>query len=84
LRAYLQQPHAPAIRDQYYFLNGLLTPQQLDQFKMVIAKATGRTQEENEAAQSKKARESLKKTIEEIQKEESVKAENGGEKDRRV
>ena len=31
-------------------LNGLLTPQQLDQFKMVIAKATGRTQEENEAA----------------------------------
>ena len=25
-------------------LNGLLTPQQLDQFKMVIAKATGKTQ----------------------------------------
>lgn len=54
-------------------LHGLLTPQQLDQFKMVIAKATGSTQEENEA-KSKKARESLKKTIEEIQKEESVKA----------
>ena len=60
-------------------LNGLLTPQQLDQFKMVIAKATGRTQEENEA-KSKKARESLKKTIEEIQKEESVKAKNEGKK----
>ncbi len=60
-------------------LNGLLTPQQLDQFKMVIAKATGRTQEENEAKREK-ARESLKKTIEEIQKEESVKAENQGKK----
>ena len=60
-------------------LHGLLTPQQLDQFKMVIAKATGRTQEENEA-KSKKARESLKKTIEEIQKEESVKAKTEGKK----
>jgi len=36
-------------------LYGLLTPQQLDQFKMVIAKTTGRTQEENEA-KSKKTR----------------------------
>lgn len=60
-------------------LYGLLTPQQLDQFKMVIAKATGRTQEENEA-KSKKERESLKKTIEEIQKEESVKAKTEGKK----
>jgi cobaltochelatase CobN len=60
-------------------LNGLLTPRQLDQFKMVIAKATGRIQEENEA-KSKKARESLKKTIQEIQKEESVKAKNEGKK----
>ena len=50
---------------------------------MVIAKATGRTQEENEA-KSEKARESLKKTISEIQKEESVKAEESGGKDRRV
>jgi len=58
-------------------LHGLLTPQQLDQFKMVIAKATGSTQEENEA-KSKKARESLKKTIEEIQKEESVKVKTEG------
>ena len=46
---------------------------------MVIAKATGRTQEENEA-KSKKARESLKKTIEEIQKEESIKAKTKGKK----
>ncbi len=60
-------------------LYGLLTPQQLDQFKMVIAKATGRTQEENEAARQK-VQESLKKTIEEIQKEESVKAKTKGEK----
>ena len=60
-------------------LYGLLTPQQLDQFKMVIAKATGSTQEENEA-KSKKARESLKKTIEEIQREESVKAKTEGKK----
>ena len=60
-------------------LNGLLTPKELDQFKMVIAKATGKTQEENEA-ESKKTRESLKKTIEEIQKEESVKAETQGKK----
>ena len=60
-------------------LYGLLTPRQLDQFKMVIAKATGRTQEENEA-KSKKTRESLKKTIEEIQKEESVKAKTKGKK----
>jgi cobaltochelatase CobN len=43
-------------------LSGLLTPQQLDQFKMVMAKATGRTQAENEAAHQK-VRESLKKTV---------------------
>ena len=60
-------------------LYGLLTPEQLEQFKMVIAKATGGAQEENEA-KSKKARESLKKTIEEIQKEESVKAKTEGKK----
>lgn len=60
-------------------LYGLLTPQQLDQFKMVIAKATGRTQEENEA-EYKKTRESLKKTVQEIQKEESVKAKTEGKK----
>ena len=44
---------------------------------MVIAKATGKTQEENEA-ESQKARERLGKTIKEIQKEESVKAETEG------
>ena len=60
-------------------LFGLLTHQQMDQFKMVIAKATGGTQEENEAKR-KKTRESLKKTIEEIQKEESVKAKTEGKK----
>lgn len=60
-------------------LNGLLTPRQLDQFKMVIAKATGKTQEENEA-KNKKTREGLKKTIEEIQKDESVKAKTEGKK----
>ena len=48
-------------------LSGLLTPRQLDQFKMVMAKATGRTREENEAARQK-VRESLKKTVQEIQK----------------
>lgn len=60
-------------------LYGLLTPQELEQFKMVIARATGSTQEENEA-RSKKARESLQKTIEEIQKEESVTANTEGKK----
>ena len=58
---------------------GLLTPKQMDQFKMILAKATGRTQEENEA-ESKRARESLTKVIEEIQKEESIKAETEGKK----
>jgi cobaltochelatase CobN len=60
-------------------LYGLLTPQQLEQFKMVIAKATGKTQEENEAARQE-VRESLKKTVQEIQKEESVKAKADGKK----
>lgn len=60
-------------------LNGLLTPRQLDQFKMVIAKATGRTREENQAKREK-SRESLKKTIQEIRKEERVKAQNQGKK----
>lgn len=60
-------------------LFGLLTPQQLDQFKMVLAKATGRTQKENEA-ESKRARENLTKVIKEIQKEENVKAETKGQK----
>ena len=60
-------------------LSGLLTPQQLEQFKMVIAKATGRTQEENEAARQK-VREGLEKTIQEVQKEENIKAKTKGKK----
>ena len=60
-------------------LSGLLTPQQLDQFKMVMAKATGRSRAENEAARQK-VRESLKKSIQEIQKEERVKAKTEGKK----
>ena len=60
-------------------LSGLLTPQQLDQFKMVMAKATGRSRAENEAARQK-VRESLKKSIQEIQKEERVKAKTRGKK----
>jgi cobaltochelatase CobN len=58
-------------------LYGLLSPQELTQFKMVVAKATGSTQEDNEARRQKE-RESLKKTIEEIQKEESVTAKTEG------
>ncbi|MDA3971852.1 MAG: cobaltochelatase subunit CobN [Desulfobulbaceae bacterium] len=60
-------------------LYGLLTPAQLDQFKLEVAKATGRTQQENEA-QYQKTRESLAKTLTEIQKEESVKAKTEGKK----
>ena len=60
-------------------LYGLLTPQQLDQFKMAIAKATGKTQEENEA-EHQQTRKSLQETIKEIQEEESVKAKTEGKK----
>lgn len=54
-------------------LSGMLTAQQLEQFKLQLAKATGKTQEENEA-DMKRARESLLNTIKEIQKDETVKA----------
>ena len=60
-------------------LYGLLTPEQLDQFKLEFAKATGRTREENEA-RYQKTRESLARTLEEIQKDESVKAKTDGKK----
>ena len=60
-------------------LYGLLTPQQMDQFKLELAKATGRTQEENEAAR-KKIRESLAQTIKSIQREESVNIKTEGKK----
>jgi len=54
-------------------LYGLLTPNQLEQFKMVIAKATGATQKENEA-KYRKRRNNLTKVIKNIQKEESANA----------
>ncbi len=60
-------------------LYGLLTPKQLEQFKMVMAKATGATQKENEA-KYKKRRNNLTKVIKNIQKEESVSAETGKKK----
>ena len=60
-------------------LNGLLTPEQLEQFKMVIAKATGKTQEENEAAR-KALQKSLQKTLEQTRKEETAKAKTEGKK----
>jgi len=60
-------------------LYGLLTPQQLERFKMVIAKATGMTQEESEA-KHKSLRDSLTKTIEDIRKEESADVQTGKKK----
>ena len=58
-------------------LYGLLTPKELEQFKMVVAKAVGKTQAEHEAEHAK-IREGLKETVEEIQQEETVKAEKEG------
>ncbi|MGR3220163.1 MAG: cobaltochelatase subunit CobN [Candidatus Anammoxibacter sp.] len=54
-------------------LSGLLTTEQLELFKLEIAKATGKTQEENEQ-DLKRRRESLLKTINEIRKDENIKA----------
>lgn len=51
--------------------HGLLTPQQLDRFKAVMAKATGKTQKEQEAEHNK-TREGLTRTIQEIQKDEDI------------
>ena len=49
---------------------------------MVMAKATGRTREENEAAQAKSCGRVFKKTVQEIQtrKEENIKAKTKGKK----
>jgi cobaltochelatase CobN len=58
-------------------LYGLLTPKELEQFKMVVAKAVGKTQTEHEA-EHVKTREGLKETIEQIQQEEAVKADKEG------
>jgi cobaltochelatase CobN len=51
--------------------HGLLTPPQLDKFKTVMAKATGKTQKEQEA-EHQKTREGLTRTIQEIQKDEDI------------
>jgi len=53
--------------------HGLLTPQQMDRFKTVMARATGKTQQEQEA-EHKKTREGLTRTIQEIQKDEDIPA----------
>ncbi len=61
-------------------LFGLLTPEQMDQFKTVLARATGNTPEDAVAKQ-KAVREGLAKTIEEIRREERVvKAKTEGKK----
>ena len=65
-------------------LSGLLTPQQLDQFKMVIAKATGRSRAENEAARQK-VRESLKKTVfRKFRRKSASRPKTEGKEDRRL
>lgn len=58
-------------------LYGLLTPKQLDQFKMTIAKAVGKRQAEHEAAHAK-IRQGLKEPIEKNQQEEEIKAKTQG------
>lgn len=54
-------------------LHGLLTPEQMEAFKMTVAKAVGRTQAEHEA-DHQKMRESLKKASEQNREEEKVKS----------
>ena len=54
-------------------LYGLLSPQQLEQFKMTIAKAVGKTQAEHEAAHQK-MRQALEKASEKNRQEEKVTA----------
>lgn len=51
-------------------VTGLLTPKQLDQFKMQIAKATGKTIQDEIKAKGNKTVESLTKSMNEVQKEE--------------
>lgn len=58
-------------------LAGLLSPKEMDAFKMAIAKATGKTLEEQKN-EYKKQRESLEKTIHEIQKMENAQAKTQG------
>ncbi|WP_028581804.1 cobaltochelatase subunit CobN [Desulfogranum japonicum] len=60
-------------------LYGLLTPKELEQFKMTIAKAVGRTQAEHEA-DHQKMRQALDKASEKNRQEESVKAKENEQK----
>ena len=60
-------------------LYGLLTPKQLEQFKMTIAKAVGKTQVENETAHQK-TRQTLEKSSEKNQQEEKVQAKENKKK----
>jgi len=59
-------------------LAGLLTPKQMDQFKTALAKASGKTLEE-QLSEHNKARQNLEKTIERIQKNEDIQARTQGE-----
>ncbi|WP_244154339.1 cobaltochelatase subunit CobN [Desulfospira joergensenii] len=60
-------------------LYGLLTPQELEQFQMTIAKAVGRTQEEHEG-DHERMREALKDASQKNRQEEAVQAEDAPEK----
>ena len=59
-------------------LAGLLTPDQMEAFKMSLAKATGKTQEELKNAHEA-TRQNLEKIIQEIRQEENVQARAQGE-----
>jgi hypothetical protein len=54
-------------------LAGLLTPKQMETFKMALAKATGKTLEE-QTNDYNQVRKNLKKVVDKIQKAESVQA----------
>ena len=58
-------------------LAGLLSPKQLDQFKLLLAKAAGKPMEDVET-ERRQARESLQQTIEQIKQEEVVHARTEG------
>ncbi|WDP91028.1 MAG: cobaltochelatase subunit CobN [Desulfobacter sp.] len=60
-------------------LYGLLTPKELEQFKMTIAKAVGKTQAEHEAAR-REMRKALEKASEKNRQEEKVKAKENKKK----
>lgn len=59
-------------------LAGLLTPEQMDRFKTALAKASGKTLEE-QMADHHQARQNLEKIIEQIQKDEDARAKTRGE-----